>query len=131
LETADETVQRDTGGKTTSGAYRNAVDLLRKAGYRRENIGTYALAGLPGQKPEDVEKTIDLIYEAGGAPLLAYFSPIPHTPLWKTAARSSPLPIEREPLLHNNTVYIRGNPDYGEQAIHALRDRAAELRKQD
>jgi len=131
LETADDILQINTGGKTTSGAYRHAVDLLRKAGYRRENIGTYALAGLPGQKPEDVEKTIDLIYEAGGAPLLAYFSPIPHTPLWKTAARSSPLPIEREPLLHNNTVYIRGNPDYGEQAIHALRDRAAELRKQD
>ena len=76
-----------------------------------------------------IEKTIDLIHEAGGAPLLAYFSPIPHTALWETAVRSSPLPIDREPLFHNHTVFIRGNRDFDERTIRALRDRAADLRK--
>ncbi len=128
LETADEDLQKLTGNKTGNNEYRKAVELLRLAGYTREEVGTYVMLGFPGQAADDVKDTIEFIHKCGGAPLLSYFSPIPGTRIWREAARASPFPIEAEPLFQNNTVFIRGNKAFVPQTVTELKELAIELR---
>ncbi|MFW6138248.1 MAG: B12-binding domain-containing radical SAM protein [Spirochaetota bacterium] len=129
LETLDRQLLEKTGGKITNADFLWSVKNLVEAGYKREEIGTYIMAGLLGQAPRDVEKTIDFVYRAGASPFLALFSPIPGTRIWKEVVRSTPFPVRHEPLFHNNTVFILGSPSYPPSVVQQLKDRAAELRK--
>ena len=104
LEGTDDVTARMGARKAVSGDYLRAVDNLRDAGFQPERIETYLLVGLPGQRPEAVERAIDEVRAAGGRPKLAEFSPIPQTPAFAAAVRTVP-EIASEPLLHNNTVY--------------------------
>jgi radical SAM superfamily enzyme YgiQ (UPF0313 family) len=129
LETSSEELQLKTGAKTTNREYSEAIQRLRETGYRRQQVGTYIMAGLPGQSPESVDRSIDFVYSSGGSPHLSYFSPIPGTGIWKEAVQSSPFPIEGEPLFQNNTVFILGNRNFSEECRTYLKQKAAELRK--
>lgn len=104
LEGLDESVDSAGGGKTSRDSYLRAVENLLEAGYRPENVETYLLAGLPGQAPEDVARSIEFVKSTGGRPKLCEFSPIPGTRLFQKAAEFAPA-ILTEPLWHNNTVY--------------------------
>ena len=130
LETCDEDLQRRTGGKTSSGDYRKAVSRLRDAGFDRREIGTYVLAGLPGQDAGDVERTLEFVHRAGGSPYLSYFSPIPGTAVWEDAVRSSPFPVAEEPLFHNKSVYVLGSVGFTAARLKALKAAALALRKE-
>lgn len=129
FETANREIQLKTGKKITNRDYIRAVRYLREVGFPRTSIGTYVMAGLPGQKAKDVEESIDFVYKAGGNPHLAYFSPIPGTKIWPEAVKRSIFPIEKEPLLQNNSVFILGQRNFSETIIEELKGRALELRK--
>jgi radical SAM superfamily enzyme YgiQ (UPF0313 family) len=128
FETANRELQEKTGRKTTNVEFKSAVASLREAGFSQNAIGTYIMAGLPGQTAKDVERSIDYVYRAGASPYLSYFSPIPGTAIWKDAAAQSPFSIDREPLLQNNTVFILGNGQFSEETIQYLKDSASSLR---
>ena len=85
--------------------FQGAVRNLRKAGYAGEEIGVYLMAGLPGQRVEEVEESIALVQESGAKPLLVEYSPIPGTPLFEKAKKMSPFDLENEPLFHNNSLF--------------------------
>jgi len=104
LETTSQERQRKTGGKVSTVEFQSALHNLRHAGYAPEEIGTYVLAGLPGQEREEVEETIRFVRESGARPYLAEYSPIPGTPLWQEAVQCSPFDLQGEPLFHNNTI---------------------------
>jgi len=107
LEGTDEFTSRVSSGKTgeiAARGYERAVESLLRAGYRHDDIETYILVGLPGQRVEDVRRSIKTVIELGGHPKLTDFSPIPGTPLFNTAMRLTP-DIAKEPLLHNKTIY--------------------------
>jgi radical SAM superfamily enzyme YgiQ (UPF0313 family) len=104
LETSDPAVQRETGGKVSNEEYLRAVRNLKRAGFQRQEIGVYIMAGLPGQRAEEVEETIAFVRESGAKPILVEYSPIPHTPLFEKAKRTSPFDLEKEPLYHNNSI---------------------------
>ncbi len=104
LESIDPKVARESSGKVAREEYASAVRSLRAAGYSQEDCETYILAGLPGQGAGSVRETIDFVWDNGGTPKLAEFSPIPGTPLFEAAAKKLPA-LRREPLLHNNSVY--------------------------
>jgi radical SAM superfamily enzyme YgiQ (UPF0313 family) len=129
LETADRNLQLRFGDKTSNTDYRRAVSFLREAGYKRKDIGTYVMAGLPFQSVKNVEESLDFVSSAGGSPYLSYFSPIPGTKIWPEAVASTPFPIEREPLFHNNTVFILGNREFTGSALKDLKDKTLELRR--
>ncbi|HEX9950091.1 MAG TPA: B12-binding domain-containing radical SAM protein, partial [Thermodesulfobacteriota bacterium] len=84
--------------------FQSALHNLRQAGYAPGEIGTYVLAGLPGQARAEVEETISFVTECGARPYLAEYSPIPGTPLWQEAVQCSPFDLQGEPLFHNNTI---------------------------
>jgi hypothetical protein len=104
LETVNPAKQLETGGKVTDGEVLQAIDTLRGVGYSQKQIGVYLMAGLPGQPWEEVEAGIEKVFEWGGLPKIAEFSPIPHTALWSEALRFSSYDIEREPLFQNNSI---------------------------
>ena len=111
LESSDPDMQEKLGGKANNREFMKAVRDLISAGYAPEEIGVYVLAGLPGQKSEDVETSIRYVKETGARPILAEFSPIPGTGIWEEAVQASPFDLASEPLFHNNTIL----PCQGEQ----------------
>jgi radical SAM superfamily enzyme YgiQ (UPF0313 family) len=105
LESASEVTQKETGGKVDNREFQRAVRNLQKAGYAGEEIGVYLMAGLPGQRVEEVEESIALVQESGAKPLLVEYSPIPGTPMFEQAKKMSPFDLENEPLFHNNSLF--------------------------
>ncbi len=90
--------------KVTGNEFVRAVDNLKNAGFKGNQIGAYLLAGLP-EDPEDIlETSIRIVRAAGILPVLAHYTPIPHTKLWEKAARSSRYDIKSDPVWTNNAV---------------------------
>jgi len=104
LETSNETTQAETGGKVDNQEFRRAVRNLKKGGYSGGEIGVYLMAGLPGQRVEEVKESIAFVRESGAMPVLVEYSPIPGTSLFEQAKRISPFDLENEPLFHNNSL---------------------------
>ena len=104
FESSNEVIQGETGGKVDNKRFREAIKNLKRAGYSGEEIGVYVMAGLPGQRVEEVEESIAFVKETGATPMLVEYSPIPHTPLFEKAKRMSPFDLENEPLFHNSSI---------------------------
>ena len=112
FETSDLDRQRQTGGKVKNEELRQAVEHLKNAGYRTEDLGIYLLCGTPGQTVREVINSIEFVQECGAKPLLAEYSPIPGTAMWQEAVACSPFDILHEPLYHNNSLLPCGNDDF-------------------
>ncbi len=104
FETSNETTQHETGGKVTNRQFENAVKNLKRAGYKREEIGVYIMVGLPGQRVGEVKESIDFVIRVGAKPILVEYSPIPHTPLFEKSKQMSKYDLQNEPLFHNNSI---------------------------
>jgi radical SAM superfamily enzyme YgiQ (UPF0313 family) len=104
FETSNKATQIETGSKVENLDFQNAVQYLKRAGYRGEEIGVYIMAGLPGQRVEEAEESIAFVKETGAKPILVEYSPIPNTPLFEKAKQMSSYDIEHEPLFHNNSI---------------------------
>jgi radical SAM superfamily enzyme YgiQ (UPF0313 family) len=83
----------------------DAVEALRSAGFTPEQLRVYVLAGLPGQRPEEVEHTVRAVSRLGVRAAPAEYSPVPGSALWNEGVRESRYPIAEEPLLHNNSFF--------------------------
>ncbi|HOG14237.1 MAG TPA: B12-binding domain-containing radical SAM protein [Synergistales bacterium] len=104
LEGVDEVNLKAGGFKASSGEYRAAVSYLSDAGYGPDQVETYVLVGLPGQKASDAVGTIRFVQSLGAKAKIAQYSPIPGTPLFREVLRKHP-EVHDEPLLQNNTIY--------------------------
>ena len=102
-ESAETPWQRAGDHKATDEDFRRAVANLEKAGYSRNQLEAYILAGLPGQSIEELEHSARAVYEAGVQVRLSQYSPIPGTALFETACREYGVD-PAEPLLHNNSI---------------------------
>jgi radical SAM superfamily enzyme YgiQ (UPF0313 family) len=104
LETTSFDTRDELDAKVTAQEFKQAVAWLREAGFHQDMIGAYLLAGLPGQEPADIEGSIDIVRQTGAMPVLAYYTPIPHTALWSAAVKSSRYDLESDPVFTNNAV---------------------------
>jgi radical SAM superfamily enzyme YgiQ (UPF0313 family) len=104
LETSNEVTQIEIGGKADNRTFKEAVGNLKRAGYSEKEIGVYIMAGLPDQRVGEVEESIAYVKESGVKPILVEYSPIPNTPLFKKAKKTSKFELENEPLVHNNSI---------------------------
>jgi radical SAM superfamily enzyme YgiQ (UPF0313 family) len=121
FETSDRLRQRSTGGKVDNQELIDAVAHLKHAGYRGDAIGVYLLCGLPGQTVGEVTESIRFVKSCGVRPIIAEFSPIPGTGLWKDALAASPYPIAQEPLFQNNTLLPCRNDSLTYEIYRALK----------
>lgn len=121
FETSNHLRQTSTGGKADNRELIDAVDHLKRAGYRSEAIGIYLLCGLPGQSAEEVMESIRFVRSCGARPIIAEYSPIPGTGLWKEALAASPFPIATEPLFQNNTLLPCRNDSLTYDMVQSLK----------
>lgn len=104
LETASE-IRDDFDNKATRKEFLSAVSCLKEAGFEAHQIGAYLLTGLPGQDMLSVADSIDFVLKTGIMPVLAHYTPIPHTALWHEAVCSSRYDLESDPIFTNNAIF--------------------------
>lgn len=124
LETTDFSNFRKADVKVKADEFYHAVAVLKQAGFKREQIGAYLLCGLPDQNLDDVERSILLVKQIGIVPILAYYTPIPHTPMWKDAVKYSRFDLETEPLFTNNALIPCLNSEHEIKRISELKKMA-------
>ncbi|GAB1409009.1 B12-binding domain-containing radical SAM protein [Desulfovibrionales bacterium] len=103
LETADFTQRLDA--KLSRQEWEHGLSRLFEAGFQPEQIGAYILFGLPNQDMDSVVQAINLAHASGIRPDLAYYTPIPGSPLFAEACAASDLPLAQEPLCQNNSLW--------------------------
>ena len=105
LETADFDSEDRLDDKVNAGEFAAAVQHLRSAGFTRNQLGAYLLVGLPDQNLADVKRSILKVRASGIQPILAYFTPIPHTAIWQRAVAASRYDLAADPIFTNNAVF--------------------------
>jgi len=104
-ESADEEFHRQLDRKYSPEEVPQAIKVLRRAGFTGRQLLLYVLAGLPGQRVSEVERTLHIVSRYKVKVSIAEYSPVPRTGLWPEAVRDSSYPVESEPLYHNNTFF--------------------------
>jgi radical SAM superfamily enzyme YgiQ (UPF0313 family) len=105
LETTDFSNKRNHDVKVVKNDFYQAIDNLKTAGFNKNQIGAYLLCGLPEQNLDEVEISMRLVAKTGITPVLAYYTPIPHTPMWNRAVKHSKLGLHEHPVFTNNTLF--------------------------
>lgn len=103
LETVDFAHRLDA--KLSREQWEAGLAALRGAGFGPDRVGAYILFGLPDQDMGEVERTIRLVRASGIKPDLAFFTPIPTSPLFERAREVSMFPVDTEPLCQNNSIW--------------------------
>ena len=107
--------------KVTLSEFEDAVFCLKEAGFQKNQIGTYLLAGLPGQPISAVENSIKMVKQHDLTPILAYYTPIPHTALWSQAVESSRYDLEADPIYTNNSILPCQSQPFSWESIASLK----------
>jgi radical SAM superfamily enzyme YgiQ (UPF0313 family) len=105
LETAFFDDRQSLDCKVGPREFERAVSCLKKAGFEEGQIGAYLLFGLPGQDMGKLKASIKIVKACGVKPVLAQYSPIPHTALWEDAVKASRYDLPSDPLFHNNSIF--------------------------
>ncbi|KPJ77144.1 MAG: radical SAM protein [Deltaproteobacteria bacterium SG8_13] len=125
LETAGFGDRRKFDWKVTATEFHSAVACLNKAGFTARQIGVYLLVGLPGQKTTSIEASIQIVRRSGATPILATYSPIPHTALWPQAVAASRYDLKADPVFCNNAVMPCQRETFSWQRLSHLKQLAA------
>jgi len=102
-------IQKTSCNKVTESDLLEAIKILVNAGYKRKDIGVYIMVGLPEQTLEEVMQTVKFVLKEGVTLKIAEFSPIPGTAEFKKALEKTSLPLDKEPLLQNNSTFFLWN----------------------
>ncbi len=104
LETTLFEKRTELDKKVTKEDFSQVVSLLNDAGFKKNRVGAYLLVGLPEHPIHTIERSIETVRKSGITPVLAYYSPIPHTALWSKAVKSSRYDLVSDPLFTNNAI---------------------------
>ena len=99
-----------------------AAECLRQAGFTHREAGAYLLIGLPGQNWDAVADSIHLVKDKGIRPILAYYTPIPHTRMWPRAVAASRYDLAADPLFCNNAIFPCQPENFSWEALSNLKD---------
>jgi radical SAM superfamily enzyme YgiQ (UPF0313 family) len=105
LETSSFDDRKNLDSKVTADEFTKAILLLKEAGFNKNQVGAYLLAGLPGQALASIESSIAMVRQNHITPVLAYYSPIPHTALWDKAVAASRYDLLSDPIYTNNAIF--------------------------
>jgi radical SAM superfamily enzyme YgiQ (UPF0313 family) len=125
LETAAFEKRKRFDDKVSADEFVRAVACLKDAGFTKDQVGAYLLAGLPWQAMASIEKSIKIVLENKITPVIAYYSPIPHTVMWKKAVESSRYDLESDPVFTNNSILPCQHEPFSWKKISYLKNLAA------
>lgn len=126
LESVDPNRQAQTGGKVTGAAFERAIASLKRAGYGRDQVRAYILAGLPGQPWQEVKQAIDYLKSLDVTPSIAEYTPIPHTPLFERYKDSARFPVADDAIYQNNAIFPYAWEGFTEEDLNYLKKYAKE-----
>ena len=121
LESVDPKVQSATGGKVTGAIFERAIRTLKRAGYSREQLSVYILAGLPGQAWQDVKNAIDYLRSLDVTPYIAEYTPIPHTPMYDQFKDVARFPVAADAIYQNNALFPYAWKGFTEEDLNHLK----------
>jgi radical SAM superfamily enzyme YgiQ (UPF0313 family) len=110
FETADPDLLSRTGNKLELGRFEEKINILRKAGFNRQQIGIYVMIGLPGQSVKGVEDSLAFVQNCGASANITEYSPIPGTPEYAKALLAGSNGFADEPELQNNSLLPLRDP---------------------
>ncbi len=122
LETANFDKRDEMDEKVTADEFTHAVFNLLESGFEKKQIGAYLLAGLPDQATASIKSSIVRVKKTGITPVLAYYTPIPHTALWEKAVSSSRYDLESDPVFSNNAIFPCQKEDFSWEKISYLKN---------
>jgi radical SAM superfamily enzyme YgiQ (UPF0313 family) len=122
LETIDPDRQQHTGGKVTGEECKQAVEILKRAGFQGKQIGVYLFIGLPGQGLDETKETIRYVHDLGVVAHLCEYSPIPGTNDWEMLEQQGYVSPNDDPLTHNNSAFIFLKKRYTLEQIQHVKD---------
>ncbi|MBI4377733.1 MAG: radical SAM protein [Nitrospinae bacterium] len=105
LETVSPARQKLTGSKVKTDEFVNAVTLLKKSGFTKNEFGVYLMYGLPGQSLDEVKEGVKFLKSLHVNINLTEFSPIPNTKMWNELLAKGIISKDIDLLLTNNSVY--------------------------
>ncbi|MDD3846819.1 MAG: radical SAM protein [Syntrophorhabdaceae bacterium] len=126
LESVNPAVQAGTGGKVTRAVFEKALTALKRAGYSKEGVTAYILAGLPGQPWQEVKEGIDYLKALEVTPHIAEYTPIPHTPMFETYKEAARFPIADDAIYQNNALFPYAWEGFTEEDLNYLKRYAKE-----
>lgn len=121
LESVNPAVQTGTGGKVTSPVFERAVRALKNAGYRRDQLSVYILAGLPGQPWQEVKHAVDYLRALEVTPYIAEYTPIPHTPMFEEFKDRARFPVAGDAIYQNNALFPYAWEGFTEEDLNYLK----------
>lgn len=122
LETAVRRAANSYDHKVDGHEFITAAANLRAAGFTFREVGAYLLFGLPGQAIAPVVESIRFVKDQGIRPVLAYYTPIPHTRLWGEAVAASRYDLEADPIFSNNAILPCQAESFSWQQLSRLKD---------
>ena len=125
LETAEFERREDMDHKVTQEDFKQAARYLKAAGFTPDQLGAYLLLGLPAQALSAVERSIQVVQSAGITPILAYYSPIPHTAMWPEAVSASRYDLASDPIFTNNSILPCQSEAFNWETVSALKELAS------
>ncbi|MBM3253339.1 MAG: radical SAM protein [Candidatus Omnitrophica bacterium] len=105
LDSSKEDIQKSTSLKVTNAQLERAIFYLKEAGFKSSDITVYTMAGLPRQNIDDIIEDIIFVANLKVRSMLVSYSPIPGTQQFKKLYDEGFDYLEREPLLHNSSVF--------------------------
>jgi len=124
LETTAFEERQNMDRKVTEAEFLRAVGHLKAAGFGADQVGAYLLAGLPGQDFKDVENSVALVKQTGVTPVIAHYTPIPHTPMWNAALAVSRYDLAADPIFTNNAIFPCRNETFTWEMMTRLKNLA-------
>lgn len=121
LETISPERQRLTGGKVRAEEFVNAVTILKKSGFSKNELGVYLMYGLPGQGLNEVKEGVELLKSLNVHINLTEFSPIPNTKMWDEMMEKGIINKDIDLLLTNNSVYYHLYSGYDLKELERLK----------
>ncbi|MEW5815250.1 MAG: radical SAM protein [Spirochaetota bacterium] len=131
LESSSEHFHRVHDEKVSVADFPEKLELLCEAGFPLQSIGVYIMAGLPGQRKDEVEASIRFAARYGVKILISEYSPVPGTGLWEQSLLLSRFNLQDEPLFHNNSLFPMESDHFSMEDLQRLKDLARRLSKED
>ena len=124
LETVEFEHRQEIDRKVSEKEFISAARCLEAAGFDKSRVGAYLLAGLPDQSWQSVMQSIQIVKQNGITPVIAYYTPIPHTELWPRAVAASRYDLESDPIFTNNAIMPCQKEPFSWEKITTLKELA-------
>jgi radical SAM superfamily enzyme YgiQ (UPF0313 family) len=125
-ESGDGRAAADTGNKAGRKKLREAVAILRSAGFTAAQIGVYVMAGLEGQGVREVLDEMGYVVSCGASVKPVFLSPVPGSALFERYAARFPV-LRADPLWHNDLFFVTQLDGWSWEDAETVRRRAREL----